>query len=609
MYGLYLLYIITVSIAAAVTALLAVYAWRHRAAPGSVAFAWFTLIASIWALASGAGMASIAPGVMHRVKFTCIACVPVAMLAFALQYTGRHKWLLARWWAWVFVLPAITVALNWTGDAHGLFVRQMEWIQAGPFTLRDTSMLVRGPWFWVHTVYSYTLILLALALLIQAAMRSLYLYRGQAIALLIGSIVPLAVNVIDTFRLVSAPIDLVPLAMTASGVAFAWALFRYRLLDVVPIARDTLIDSLDDGMLVLDAQDRIVDINPAMLEILGIPVASTIGRPAGEVLRPWNDLVERLRGQSNVQAEISRGQGQAQRHYDLRVSPLNDQQGRLSGRLVVLRDVTARVSAEQTAQEAVQREMGLARNIQASLLPHGVPDIAGLELAGASIPAREVGGDLYTFCQLAPADPGGGERWAIAVGDVTGKGIPAALYMAVSTILLSAKAPSMPDAATLMQEMNAALYPYMAANHMNTALCYLQLNPARPSTAGEQATGYSVQIANAGSVAPILRRGTQCEYLEVGGLPLGATPAGTTYTTLEPVLQAGDTLVLATDGIVEAMNGAGEMYGFDRLLARVAAAPPAAAQVLDWILADVQAFMEGVEQHDDMTAVVLRVAK
>jgi PAS domain S-box-containing protein len=604
MYGLYLLYIITTSTAGAATAFLAAYSWRHRTAPGAVAFAWFTLFASGWAFAAAAGMASIAPRFLLQAKFTCIACLPVALLAFALQYTGRQGWLSPRSLGLLMVVPLITLALNWTNEAHGLFLQEYGLIQDGPFTLRNVGAIVRGPWFWIHTAYSYSLILMAILLLIQAALRSFYLYRSQAVATLIGAIVPLAASVIDTFQLSPVYVELVPLALTVSGVTFAWAFFRYRLLDVAPIARDTLIDSMDDGMLVLDAQNRIVDLNPAMLGMLGISTVYAIGRPAGEVLRPWQDLLERFRDQSNIQTEISLGRAGAQRYYDLRISPLNDQRGRLRGRLVVLRDITARVSAERTAQEALQREMQLAQNIQASLLPHSVPHIAGLELAGLSIPAREVGGDFYSFCQLAPAGHVGSGRWAIAVGDVTGKGIPAALYMAVSTILLSAKAPFISGVATLVQEMNAALYPYMAANRMNTALCYLHLDPGSPS-----ATGCTVQIANAGSVAPILRRGAQCEYLEVGGLPLGATLAETAYVTLELALQAGDTLVMVTDGIVEAMNGASELYGFDRLLARVATAPLAAGEMLDWIMAGVRGFMGGTEQHDDMTAIVLRVTK
>jgi serine phosphatase RsbU (regulator of sigma subunit) len=247
--------------------------------------------------------------------------------------------------------------------------------------------------------------------------------------------------------------------------------------------------------------------------------------------------------------------------------------------------------------EALQKEMELARTIQLSLLPASAPAVADLDIAGFCLPAREVGGDLYSYLRMPP-DAGGG--WAVAVGDVTGKGMPAALYMAVSTTMLAAKAPFVLDVAQLMADMSATLHPYMSANHMNTALCYVRLE--------RNSAGYTAHMANAGLVAPILRRGAQSEYLAVGGLPLGVAPASRPYSALDVPLQRGDMLVLSSDGIVEAMDAERRMYGFDCLVTRVASAPSTTAQAaLDWILAGVHAFTGGVEQHDDMTAVVIHV--
>jgi len=156
--------------------------------------------------------------------------------------------------------------------------------------------------------------------------------------------------------------------------------------------------------------------------------------------------------------------------------------------------------------------------------------------------------------------------------------------------------------AQLLNEMNADLMPYMTPNHMNTALCYVRLEPGG-------AGHYTAHIANAGMVAPILRRGIQCQYLNIGGVPLGMAEAGSLYRALELPLQQGDILVLSSDGIVEARNAANEMYGFERLLARVHDAPGRnAREIHEWILSDVRSFVDNVEQHDDMTlmAVLIR---
>ncbi len=252
------------------------------------------------------------------------------------------------------------------------------------------------------------------------------------------------------------------------------------------------------------------------------------------------------------------------------------------------------MQAQAAEQAALQREMTLARNIQLSLLPQALPAIPGIDVAALSLPAREVGGDLYACYELPP------DSYALAIGDVTDKGIPAALYMAVSTTLLAAKAAFMPDVAQLLGQMNVALYPYMARNRMNVALCY-----ARLERAGGQ---YTAHIANAGMVAPILKRGAQCGYLDIGGVPLGTVCDASPYQVLELPLQAGDVLVLSSDGIVEAMDEAGQLYGFERLLARVQSAPPCSALELQGqILSGARDFAGKAEQHDDMTLVILVV--
>jgi sigma-B regulation protein RsbU (phosphoserine phosphatase) len=135
---------------------------------------------------------------------------------------------------------------------------------------------------------------------------------------------------------------------------------------------------------------------------------------------------------------------------------------------------------------------------------------------------------------------------------------------------------------------------------MNTALLYIHLaRNSRPAL-------WTAQIVNAGLIAPLLRRDEQCDYLDIGGLPLGVLPELIGYTKTELALQANDWLVLCSDGLIEAMNKAGEMYGLERLKKRVAAFRPGQAHdLMDWITADVQTFVNNREVHDDMTVVVI----
>ncbi len=211
-----------------------------------------------------------------------------------------------------------------------------------------------------------------------------------------------------------------------------------------------------------------------------------------------------------------------------------------------------------------------------------------------------MGGDLYGYYELPPTKSNPNSSYVFVLGDVSGKGIPAALYMAVCVTLLAAKIPSVPDITQLLNEMNRILYSYMSPTRMNTALCYVRLEP--------YSTGYKAHLANAGLIAPLWRRGNQCDFLEVGGLPLGATQINFPYMAMELLLQKDDVLLLCSDGIVEAMNSSQEMYGFERLRECLAKSPRTNAQAIqDWILADVQAFIKDEEPHDDLTLMILLI--
>ena len=150
-------------------------------------------------------------------------------------------------------------------------------------------------------------------------------------------------------------LDLTPFAFTLSGVAFAWALFRFRLLDIVPVARRAVIDGMPDGVIVLDGQNRIIDLNLAAQRIIGPAATNAIGQPAAQILAGYADLVDRFRRTMEDRAEISLDQDDGQHHYELEISPLTSQRDQLLGRVVVLHDITARKAAETALRDQKQR--------------------------------------------------------------------------------------------------------------------------------------------------------------------------------------------------------------------------------------------------------------
>jgi serine phosphatase RsbU (regulator of sigma subunit) len=243
-------------------------------------------------------------------------------------------------------------------------------------------------------------------------------------------------------------------------------------------------------------------------------------------------------------------------------------------------------------QEAWRRELALAKEIQLSLLPQYTPTLADFDIKGRSTPAEEVGGDFYTYLPLS------GGRLGLAIGDVSGKGMASALYMAIATSVVEAQATTSADSASLVRDVNNLLYRRVQGTGMNTALLYALFDLTRRQ----------VRVANAGLITPILYHDGAFSYVDCYGLPLGVVP-GEVYEEQRIDLCPGDVILLMTDGIVEAMNRSRDLYGFPRLEAVLAKCDMSNAQhVVDAVFDSIFEFMEGVPPHDDMTLVAVRLA-
>jgi PAS domain S-box-containing protein len=355
----YTSYILPLLIAGAVSAAVALFAWRRRPTPGAAASALLMLAAAEWSLGYALELASAdLPSKVFWGKVACLGVViiPVASLAFVLQYTSREKWLTRRNVILLAIEPLVTLLLVWTNETHLLYYSGIRLDTSGPFSVLD---LTYGVWFWVDIAYSYLLILFGTLLLLQAFIHSPPLYRRQVGALLLGAFIPWVAEVLLILDLSPfAPLDLTPFAFILTGLVFAWGLFRLRLLDIVPVARDAVIEGMSDGVIVLDTQNRIVDLNPAAGRIIGHPASEAIGQlisiadssaslTTGSGLHIANLEVENFHSQIHIP--------QSAMTFDLRISPLHDRRERLTGRLVVLRDITERKRAEEALKGYSER--------------------------------------------------------------------------------------------------------------------------------------------------------------------------------------------------------------------------------------------------------------
>jgi sigma-B regulation protein RsbU (phosphoserine phosphatase) len=256
--------------------------------------------------------------------------------------------------------------------------------------------------------------------------------------------------------------------------------------------------------------------------------------------------------------------------------------------------LTAAIGREMAQRERMNRELEIAREVQEHLFPQRLPAVPGLDYCGHCRPAREVGGDYYDFLELPD------NRLGIAIGDVSGKGVGAALMMASLEASLRALASVMRDPADLMGRVNSLVRQASASNRFAT-LFYAEYHTVTRRLA----------YVNAGHNPPFVLRnngvGCQVLRLETGGPVIGLLPHS--YQRGEFSLETGDLVVLFTDGISESMNIRDEEWGEERLiqLAKTCHGLPA-MEGTSRILAAALAFAGGAPQHDDMTLVVLRMA-
>jgi sigma-B regulation protein RsbU (phosphoserine phosphatase) len=240
----------------------------------------------------------------------------------------------------------------------------------------------------------------------------------------------------------------------------------------------------------------------------------------------------------------------------------------------------------------LQAELALASDIQTSLLPSPSLHLPGLELICFTKPTLEIGGDFYSYHIF---DDG---RFALAMGDVSGNGIPAALLMAASLSLFDSTFSQDLSPSERLIRLDLELAPYTGPQHQNCAFCYLELE------------GQDLHIVNAGGIPPYIRHANGLvEWPRVSGFPLGyGLGENCGYQGYRMSLSLGDLIILVSDGIVECKDQHNNMFSFNRLEGTIASGPAESAQaMLDYLIQEVAHFTGAIELHDDCTIVVARL--
>jgi len=331
------------------------YILKNRRRNGGTAFIITLLFSSLWCL--GTAMEISAAGLesklfWSKVGFPAYTFGPLGWTVMVLQITDLRRWTSPKRILLLCIIPVISVILVWTNDFHGLIWQHISVGKLNSLTVKH------GLWFWVHAAYSDGLNLFSVFLTIRFWRRNAPLYGKQFRCLAFSMLFVMLVNA--TYVLGIGPhIDTTPIAWGISSLFITWALFRNKLFDLVPIARNRVMESITDGIVVLDLKNRIVDMNPSARYIFDCEAAQTIGRSAADFFAEWPALQELVREDGEC-VGFKYKLNKKYRYYETSSLPIKNEKENLLGKLLSIRDVTEKKIIEdkllQQQQEIAVKE-------------------------------------------------------------------------------------------------------------------------------------------------------------------------------------------------------------------------------------------------------------
>jgi len=213
-------------------------------------------------------------------------------MIFTLEYRQLRRFLTSRYLLLYFAIPMLAIVVTMTNDWHGLMWNSFH------YSLTEPNSLIygHGSGYYVLVAYNYLIVLLGMAVMVRTWLQSKQPYRRQVSLILFSCIFPILSGLAYTLGLDIFPgLDITPISFLITGLIIALGVLQFGLFDLAPMARHYLIENMDDGILVLDAKDRIVDINPMAENIIGAPGGKALGLPISEVLASWGTFLQSIK--------------------------------------------------------------------------------------------------------------------------------------------------------------------------------------------------------------------------------------------------------------------------------------------------------------------------
>ncbi|HZY79910.1 MAG TPA: histidine kinase N-terminal 7TM domain-containing protein [Cyclobacteriaceae bacterium] len=330
---------------------------------------WFALMMSasaIWAIAYSFELASDTLAQMLlfiNIEYVGIGLLPALWIMFVIHFIEKRAWLTPITLCLIFIFPVVTMLMVWTNENHHLHYISASLDESGPFPL---LAIQPGVWYRVHTIYFYVLLAFGVLLLGRYLRQSSDIYRKQTLIVLAGALIPWGTNFVYLLGLrPHQHIDLTPYAFILTSIIIAFGLLRYRLFDIVPFAREKLIEKLHEGMVVLDEQGRIIDLNAPVEKFLSRYTTKLIGKKLSEVVADQPAIQHLLLKKWQGREELVLTTENGERVYEISGTPLYSDEKRFVGTLLIMWDITSRKRTTSQLQELNQ-----IRNRMFSIIAH-----------------------------------------------------------------------------------------------------------------------------------------------------------------------------------------------------------------------------------------------
>jgi signal transduction histidine kinase len=309
-----------------------------------------------------------------KVEYIGIPFISTLWFIHAIQFTG-HQAILKRWVAaLLFLIPILTLVLLFTNDMHHLFYREL---QVDFYSIIPTVYSLKGPWYWVHISYNYIQAAVGMALFVIMFLKAVPNIRKQIMTMVLGAAAPWVFNIVYLIEVFGLDVDLTPLGFTLTGLFYVWGIYRLNLLRLAPIALQKAFETMRDGVIFLDNDNKIMDFNQAAGDVFeGLHDAKGNTGSAQNVFSNDPELLAKIIVMENSDSRVSIHRKNETRYYQLKVSILYDNSQAALGKMLIFNDITEVIDYQEKLLSSVNQlaELNAFKDKLFTVVAHDIRD-------------------------------------------------------------------------------------------------------------------------------------------------------------------------------------------------------------------------------------------